>query len=214
MTMERSHENILYTGKGCGSAIAECVLALAGIPFRHIEVDYAEPGPGRDELLKLNPFGQIPTMVLADGKVLTETVAITMFAQAHKRDLPLVPPLESSDIPQFWRYLMLLSTSVYPTYTYGDDPKKWVAGEKAIGELKASTDRHREKLWLYIDRGFHGPYFLGENFSVLDIFITVMSHWRPGRRWFQDNCPRLASVSARVEAFPELKEILERNFAE
>lgn len=34
------------------------------------------PGPGLDELLRVNPPGQIPTLVLADGTVLTESAAI------------------------------------------------------------------------------------------------------------------------------------------
>ena len=56
--------------RGCGSAIAEAALVLAGVPFDREEVDYNQKGPARDRLFALNPLGQVPTVVLPDGTVM------------------------------------------------------------------------------------------------------------------------------------------------
>jgi hypothetical protein len=39
-----------------------------------------------------------------------------------------------------------------------------------------------------------------------------MTRWRPGRRWFAENAPRLASAAQRAEAQPALAAVFERNF--
>ena len=55
----KTHE--LIGSAGCGSAIAEMALANA----HTLEVPYLKPGPQRDRLLRLNPLGQVPTLVTA-----------------------------------------------------------------------------------------------------------------------------------------------------
>ncbi len=53
--------------QGCGSAIAEIFLKQGEIRYEREEVDYDKPGTGRDRLLDLNPFAQVPTILLASA---------------------------------------------------------------------------------------------------------------------------------------------------
>ena len=46
----------LFGTKGSGSAAAEAALTLAGIDFRSVDAASWEPGPGRDELKRVNPL--------------------------------------------------------------------------------------------------------------------------------------------------------------
>ena len=66
----------LYGARGSGSAAIEAALARAGLAFTRVDAASWTPGPGLDELLRVNPLGQIPTLVLANGTVLTESAAI------------------------------------------------------------------------------------------------------------------------------------------
>ena len=66
----------LYGSKGSGSASAEMGLRATGIDYRIVNAASWEPGPGLDELRTVNPLAQIPTLVLPDGGVLTESAAI------------------------------------------------------------------------------------------------------------------------------------------
>lgn len=68
----------LIGSRGCGSAIVEMALALANVPYTLTDLPYLKPGPGRDRLLSLNVTGQVPTLVLPDGEVMTESAAIVM----------------------------------------------------------------------------------------------------------------------------------------
>lgn len=197
--------------RGCGSTIAESFLALANIPFDREEVDYDAQGSARDRLQALNPLIQIPTLVLPDGSVLTETLAVAAFVHARAPDVGLIPASATLQIP-FWRWVTVLVAAVYPTFTYGDSPNKWVQNVEGQAQLRESTDERRKLLWRAIEGECKAPYFLGDTFSAIDVYLAVMSHWRPGLPWFQENTPKLAAVSARVGAMAALRDILSANF--
>jgi GST-like protein len=100
--------------------------------------------------------------------------------------------------------------AVYPTFTYGDEPGRWVA--TASGELRASTDEHRRTLWKQLEGAAGAPWFLGERSSVIDVYVSVMSRWRPGRAWFAEHCPRLHAIARATDARPELAAVWKANF--
>ena len=56
------------------------------------------------------------------------------------------------------------------------------------------------------------PWFLGERRSAIDLYLGIMTRWRPRRDWFKANAPRIAAIAERVDALPELQEVLKRNF--
>lgn len=56
------------------------------------------------------------------------------------------------------------------------------------------------------------PWFLGETMSALDIYLAVMTHWRPRWPWFSEHCPRVAAIAVRADAEPSLAEVWRSNF--
>jgi GST-like protein len=195
--------------RGCGSAIVEAVLVLAKIPYEREEVDYNTPS-GHDKLAEVNPLAQVPTAILPDGSVMTESAAIILYIDGLHPELGLVPNVRDPLRRELLRWLMFLVAAIYPTFTYGDDPKKWV-GEHGQ-DLRHSTDEHRESLWRLVEGAVRGPWFLGETPSALDIDVSVMTRWRPGRTWFAANCPRLAKISLAVDEDERLKAVWAQNF--
>jgi GST-like protein len=200
----------LFAARGWGSAIAEAALAIAGIAYEREEIDPAAPGPGRDRLLAANPLGQLPTLVLPDGAVLTESAAIVLRAADLAPAAGLAPAPDDPERPAFLRWLVFLVAALYPTFTYGDEPTRWVAASS--DELRRSTDAHRLALWRQLEAAVAGPWFLGERFSALDIYVAVMTRWRPGRAWFAGHCPRLLAVAKAADQRPELVAIVAANF--
>ena len=81
---------------------------------------------------------------------------------------------------EFLRWLMFLVAAVYPTFTYGDEPAKWT--REGEDELRKSTDEHRKSLWRLVEGAVRGPWFLGETPSALDLYVAVMTRWRPAPR--------------------------------
>jgi GST-like protein len=108
---------------------------------------------------------------------------------------------------------VFIVAAVYPTFTYGDDPAKWVRNEEGAKQLRESTNRHREALWRQVDAAAESPWFLGERRSALDIYLTVMTRWRPRQEWFAANTPRIVAIAQRLAALGEIAPVLEKNFS-
>lgn len=198
---------------GCGSIIVEAGFNLAGIAHEYEAVDYADESPTRPRLLQVNPLGQVPALVLPDGTVMTESLAILQWIQDQAPSAPLVPPKGDPARNAFLRWSVFLVAAVYPTYTYGDDAKKWVGGdEKAAKALRDSTNEHRQRLLKQLEAACGAPHFLGKAFSAIDLYLAAMRHWRPGPKWWAAEVPRLEAAATAAEARPDLKGVIARDF--
>ena len=204
---------LLLGAAGCGSIIVECGFNLAGIAYDYEEVDYGNESPTRPRLLQANPLGQVPTLVLPDGRVMTESLAMLHWVQDQVGKAPLIPPPGDAARTDFYRWAVFLVAAVYPTWTYGDDAKKWVAGEETAGKaLRESTDEHRKKLLKQMETACGAPHFLGERFSAIDLYLAAMSHWRPGRKWWMPELPKLLAAADVAAAKPEVAKVIARDF--
>ena len=203
---------LLLGCKGCGNVIVESALAATGIPFDYEEVDYAPGSATRDRLLALNPLGQVPALVLPDGKVLTESLAMLHYVDDLAPQAGLIPPHGDPARAEFYRWAVFLVAAVYPTFTYGDDTSKWVANEEGARQLRESTDCHRESLWRQAEAAARSPWFLGEKMTALELYVAPMTYWRPGRKWFAANTPKLFAIAEKTAATSKVAAVLARHF--
>lgn len=204
---------ILHGKLGWGSAIVEAQLDWLGLAYRTEEVgDIMKSAAARDALARVNPIAQVPTLVLADGGVMTESAAITLhLADLTGRD-DFVPPAGAPERARFLRWLVFVVANIYPTFTYAEDPARFVSDEAARAGFRASVDDYVERMYAILEREAGAPWFLGERFCALDLYIGVMTRWRPGRDWFVAHTPRLAAIAARVDELPALRATWARNF--
>ena len=108
----------LYARAGWGSALVETQLAWYGLPYELEQVgDLFKEPQARDQLAPANPVAQIPTLMLPDGTIMTESAAITLLlAERTGRD-DLVPQPNAPDRARFLRWLIFLVANIYPTFT-------------------------------------------------------------------------------------------------
>ena len=208
----------LYGRAGWGSAIVEAQLVWYGLPHRFEPVgDLFKEADARARLEKVNPLAQVPTLVLPptngkEGTVMSESAAITLLlADVTGKDL-LVPGAGAAERARFLRWLVFIVANIYPTFTYADDPARFVSVNTARDPFRAATDAYAQKLWRQVDGEAGSPWFLGERFSALDIYIGVMTRWRPKRGWFETEAPRLFAIARRTDQRPELAEVWKRNW--
>jgi GST-like protein len=204
----------LYGEPGWGSAIVEAQLAWYGLEHDFEQVgDLFKSADARRRLEKINPLAQVPTLVLEDGTVMTESAAITLLLADRANDDTLVPRAADPLRPAFLRWLIFLVANVYPTYTYADDPSRFVEAVDAQQVFKSAVDRYAQRLYAQLEANAAAPWFLGSRFSALDIYVAVMTRWRPGRAWFAEHAPRLLAIATRAEGLDRLAAVWRRNFA-
>jgi GST-like protein len=202
----------LIASKGAGSMIVEAALAVAKLPHEVEMIPYGEPGPQRDRLLALNPLGQVPTLLLPGGRVMTESAAIILHIADEAPEAGLIPTVKDPARPMFLRWLAFIAAAIYPTFTYGDDPTRWTGDEAAGRHLRQATDEHRKVLWRHFAaQNACKPWVLGAGFSALDLYVAVMNLWRPGPDWFKKECPALSDIADRVARLDALGVVWARN---
>ncbi|KPJ78973.1 MAG: glutathione S-transferase [Gammaproteobacteria bacterium SG8_30] len=205
----------LYARDGWGSAIVEAQLAWYGIDYqRQVVGDLFHSAEAREELARFNRITQVPTLVLPGGRVMTESAAITLHLADATGSEELVPGPAAAERPDFLRWLVFLVANIYPTFTYADDPSRFVDVEDARAPFRRSVDAYARRLWTIVEQAAGRPWFLGSRFSAMDLYLAVMTHWRPGREWFAANAPRLAAIADAVDKETRLVEVWRRNFGE
>jgi GST-like protein len=203
----------LYGRAGWGSTIVEAQLVWYGLPFAFEPVgDLFNEPDARAKLEKVNPLAQVPTLVMPDGGIMSESAAITLLLADRTGKDTLVPAPAAPERATFLRWLVFIVANIYPTFTYADDPARFVSVNSARDPFRAATDAYAQKLWRQVDGAAGAPWFLGERFSALDIYLDVMTRWRPKRGWFETETPRLFNIARRADQEPELTSVWARNW--
>ena len=205
----------LYENPGWGSAIVEAQLAFYGLPHRLITAgDVFDDLPARAALMQINPLAQLPTLVLDDGQIITESAAMTLLLADLAASTALVPGPGEAERPAFLRWLIFLVAAIYPAFSYADAPARFVSDTEADA-FKARVGAGKMENWRLREaeaarRG--GPWFLGGRMTAVDVFIMVMVHWTPREAWFRAEAPHLAAIAARGAALPVFAPVMLRNF--
>jgi len=203
----------LYGEPGWGSAIVECQLVWCDIPFEFRRVgDLFKDAKARAALEKINPLAQVPTLVLPGGEVMTESAAITLWLADLTGEADLVPEAGAPERARFLRWLVFLVANIYPTYTYADDPARFVPEAGARAGFFDSVEAWRKKLYGILEAEVRAPWFLGERFSAIDLYIGVLSRWEPRRAWHEANAPKFLTIARAAHDLPRLADVWARNF--
>ncbi len=205
----------LYGEPGWGSAIIEAQLTWYGLDYEFEAVgDLFESEDSRRWLADKNPVAQVPTLELDDGTIMTESAAMTLHLAETQNDYSLVPEPNDPQRAMFLRWLIFIVANIYPTYTYADEPSRFVPDENARQGFDDQVGRYGEKLYGMLEQVAGSPWFLGEKFSAIDIYIYTMSHWRPRLPWFKENAPRLYAIAQATKDIEKLKSVWDANFPE
>jgi GST-like protein len=149
---------------------------------------------------------------MPDGSVMSESAAITLLLADLTGKDSLVPGPQAAERARFLRWLVFIVANIYPTFTYADDPARFVSVNAARDPFRAATDAYAQRLWRQLEREAQSPWFLGGRFSALDIYLGIMTRWRPRRGWFEIETPHLFAIARRADHVPELGEVWKRNY--
>jgi glutathione S-transferase len=202
----------LYARAGSGSFIVEAILAEAGVP---LEIQDVERLPRRippDYLVKLNPLGQIPTLILPSGEVMTETAAITIYLCDLYPKADLAPATDSPRRAAYLRWLLYMATTIYMSDLRAIYCERYTDDPNGIEAVKSSALKHRDRQWDILEAELGDkPYMMGERFSVLDIYAVMLAAWNKDSREFLAKRPKLRALYERVKARPTLAPVFKRN---
>lgn len=205
---------ILYGSPGSGSAAVEAALVRCKQPCELVRASSWERGSAIDALAQVNPLRQIPTLVLPDGSVLTESAAILIhLGLAFPRSglLPRDPAMRAQAI----RALVYIAANCYSAIGVIDYPQRWCAGadKPTRDRIRLGARRRLHAHWrLFADQFGHQPFMTEGAPGAPALLAAVVSRWSGTRRMLQR---QRAAFHARLEAIdqhPSVSAVFERHW--
>jgi GST-like protein len=196
----------VYGAAGSGSVPVEAALTLLGLDYAVVEgATWTHDEAILERVGAVNPLRQIPALVTPGGETVTESGAIlTWLADSHPQ-ARLSPGLDDPRRAQFLRWMTFIPAAIYSLFWVRDEPTRLAPAE--LGEaVRAACAERIADCWRMMDSQVSpGRYILGDELSVLDLYVTVVSRWSPRRTRFYREAPRMAQVVRRVDEDPRLK---------
>jgi GST-like protein len=144
---------------------------------------------------------------------MTESAAILIWLADLHPGSRLAPAVDDPRRPQFLRWMLYVSSAIYALHWIKPDVKRIGAPD---GARDAVVDAVHERIafcWAHMDAQLRpGNYLLGDELTVLDLYVAVISRFGPWRERFYAAAPRMAPVIRRVDDEPRLAPLWRERF--
>lgn len=167
----------LYGLQGACSLAPHIALEEAGLPFEFVMIRRGNE-EDRNKLLSLNSMGQVPVLTLEDGGVLTQNLAILPFVARQAKDVRLLPEAGTFAHDKAMEWLAFLGTTVHPAFAPFFVPSIFHAdASQHPGVVEAAKQQVTRVFQVAEERAGDGPWMLGDEFSLVDIYHFVFYRW-------------------------------------
>jgi glutathione S-transferase len=202
----------LYARKGAGSAAVEAILALCNAPHEIIDVPKTDQAKAPDWYFTINPRGEVPTLGLPDGTVLTESGAMALHLADCFPAAKLAPAKGTTAHALYMRAIIYMAANTYPTdlrYYYPDRYSTDASDAQRIKD-KAVLDMNRD---FDVFNGFlgDGPFVLGETMTAADVYAAMLISWSEDFTKLTSRLPKLGALYAAVGANPLVRKVWDSN---
>lgn len=199
----------LYWDPGSANMAPHAVLEEIGAPHKLILVDIKKGEHLRDEYRRINPNARVPALD-HDGVIMFEAAAICLYLCERHPEAKLMPPVGSRHRPLFLQWITFLTNTVQETLIQWHHPNHYAADATCQQAVKANSEVKLDRLWQQLDAalGRDGPYLLGEEFSVADIYLTMLSRWTRNQAKPATTHPNVKRCVELVKARPAYQRML------
>lgn len=193
----------LYTMPGACSLAANIALREAGIPFEVVKVSHHthKTHDGVD-LNAINSKGYVPALVLDNGELLTENVALLPYIADLKPAAQLAPPNGTLERYRTMEWLAWVNSELHKSFSplfYPDSSDE--VKQKARAKITKWLG------WLSQQLGSQ-QYLVGDHFTVADAYVFVVMSWTGHVHIDLAQWPNLKAFQERIAARPHVIEAM------
>jgi len=191
----------LYYLTGACSLASYISLIEAGQKFEAYAVERGtkKTADGKD-FTSFNPKGYVPALVLDDGQVLTENVAVLSYISSLDASHRLAPAAGTLGFFRVVEWLSFINSEVYKCMSPMFRPTTTDEQKTALREQLATRHAFIE------DALGDKAYLTGENFTVADAYLYVTLSWRERVGVDISRFPKLSAYFERCRARPSVQQ--------
>lgn len=199
---------LYYSPSACSMA-AHIALQEAEAEYEAIRVDFSHNEQRQAEYLAINPKGRVPALVTDQG-VLTENPALLLYISQIYPQAALAPLDSPFDLARVQSFNSYLCSTVHVAHAHKVRGNRWADSPEAIAEMQARVPETVGACFQLIEEQmFEGPWVMGENFSICDIYLFTIAQWL---EWDEVNTQKLPAVMdhrARMRERPAVKRVIQ-----
>ncbi len=168
----------LYYFPGNANLAPHILLEELGVEYQLCFVDRGHNAQKNPDYLRMNPSGRIP--VLLDGDlVLYESAAICLHLADRHPEAGLMPGLGTAARATAYKWLMYLTNTVQTEILVYFYPERLIDNEPGAAQVKAHAQKRVSGMLdlLETELAQRGPYLLGEDYSLVDAYLLMLSRW-------------------------------------
>jgi glutathione S-transferase len=199
----------LFVGSPSACSLASHIaLEEAGASYKVTRLDLAKNEQRSAEFLRTNPKGRVPALVTAKG-VITETPAILHYiAQIHPA--AHLAPADAFELAQMQAFNAWLCSTVHPNHAHKLRGARWSDDPAVIEALKIKVPQNMTENFAMIENEYlQGPWVMGEQFTVADPYLYVISTWMEGDGVDTGRFPRIIDHRTRMAERPAVRKVLQ-----
>lgn len=188
----------LYYAAGACSLTSHILLCEVGLPFTTESVDLKNKTTASGQnFFDITIRGQVPTLQMDDGTILTENIAIAQYLADKAPEKKLLAPVGEMQRYQTISWFNYIATEVHKLFGPIFFPVSELATENAVNSLLSKFS--------YIDSVLaKTAYISGDHFTIADAYLFVVSRWRKAIPNIP-NYPAIEKFIERVQNRPSVK---------
>lgn len=205
----------LYGSLGSGSAAVEMALRAASVRYKTVRASSWEPDSKYADLLAVNPLGQIPTLCLQDGTILSESAAILIHLGLTYTEAGLLPDSSSARALAI-RGLVYIAANCYSAVSVSDHPDRWTTATSAysVERVRAAARRQLHRAWeVFADQFGGNTEFQGGEPGCLAFLSVIVSQWSGSRAHLHQQRPDFFQAIKQLEQHPRVRPVLREHGA-
>lgn len=200
----------LYYSPGACSLASHIVMEEAGAKYEATKVDLkthtTEKG---EEYAKISPKHQVPAMVMDNGQLMTEGVAIMQFVADQHPEKNLIPKWGTQERYRAIEWLNYVSTEIHKGLGSFFGIDRLVKNKEGNTEFRQSMKEAMSKKFNYLNDHFQkNQFLLGNQFSVADAYLFTVTRWCNHLQVDLSKFPAVLSYMERVNNRPAVQKVL------
>lgn len=197
---------LYYSRASCAYA-PHILLHDAGADFTTVEIDFATGEQTSPDFLAINPKGRVPALVTPDG-ILTENPAILLYiAQTHPE--AKLAPSEPFALARAQSFNMFLASTVHVAHSHKHRGARWADDPAAQAAMTAKVTENMAMYAGMIEAHyFTGPWVLGEDYSMCDAYLALITRWLGADGVDLADFPNLQAHDALMRTRPSMQAVM------
>lgn len=198
--------NLFIGGLGSCALASHIALEEAGANYKVTRLDFKAGEQKGADYLKINPKARVPALATDKG-IITETPAVLFYiAQTHPQ--AQLAPLEAFDIAKMQDFNSYLCSTVHPNHAHAIRGARWSDDPIVIEALKIKTPQNMHDNFALIEQSyFKGPWVMGAQFTVADIYLYTLATWLEGDKVDVNALPKIKAHREHVASRPAVQKV-------